>query len=198
MVLDARRETVTRLLAEVREGRSGSFDRLFPVVYNELHGLARRARGGWRGGETLNTTALVHEAYLKLVDQTKPDWRSRGHFGAVAAKAMRHILIDYARRRSAAKRGGDRPAASLDEALGVASLSSEWSADDAARLIALDEALERLERESERGARIVELKLFGGLTNEETAEALGISLATVKRGWSLARARLYRELVPTS
>ena len=188
------RETVTRLLAEVRQGRRGSFDELFPVVYEELRRLAHRERGGWRGGETLNTTALVNEAYLKLVDQTAPDWKSRGHFGAVASMAMRHILIDYARRGRAAKRGGGQAPASL-QSTGVVE-PGLWSAQDADRLIALDRALEKLTKVNERQARIVEMRFFGGLSIDEIAEALDVSPATVKRGWATAQAWLYREMAP--
>ena len=192
---DDREKTVTRLLLRVREGDGEALDRLFPIVYEELRALARSQRRRWSGGDdTLNTTALVHEAYLRLVDRAHPDWTSRTHFGAVAAKAMRHILIDQARRRAAAKRGGGRVRVDLtgvEDALGSPAVES---APEPEVLLALDEALQRLERMSERQSQIVELKFFGGMTNEEVAGALGISLATVKRGWSVAQAWLYREI----
>lgn len=188
---------MTRLLLRVREGDGEALDRLFPIVYEELRALARSQRRRWSGGDdTLNTTALVHEAYLRLVDRAHPDWTSRTHFGAVAAKAMRHILIDQARRRVAAKRGGGRVRVELTGvADGLGGPAGE-SAPEAEVLLALDEALQRLERISERQSRIVELKFFGGMTNEEVAEVLGLSLATVKRGWSVAQAWLYREIEP--
>jgi RNA polymerase sigma factor (TIGR02999 family) len=190
---EALRQTVTRLLAEVRAGKRESFDRLFPLVYDELRRIARRERGGWRGGETLNTTALVHEAYLKLVDQTAPDWRSHGHFGAVASMAMRHILIDHARRAQSAKRGGDQVPTSIDDA-GPLPAPGVWGEQDAERLIALDRALEKLAEVNERQARIVEMRFFGGMTIEDVAGALDVSTATVKRAWSTAQAWLYREM----
>ena len=190
---EAPRETVTRLLAEVGEGRRKSFDRLFPLVYEELRALARRVRRPDQGRDlTLDTTSLVHEAYLRLVDQSRADWRSRGHFHAVAAKAMRHILIDYARRGQAAKRGGGRPPASLD-ATGFAE-PGVWEEGDGDRLIALDRALEKLALVSERQASVVEMRFFGGMTIEEIAGALDLSPATVKRAWSTAQAWLYREM----
>lgn len=139
----------------------------------------------------MNTHALVHEAYLRLVDQRRADWKSRGHFKAVAATAMRQILIDHARWKSAAKRGGDRPDAPL---AAVEDLVSTEGAASMEALVDLDEALVRLEEKSSRQARIVELKFFGGLTIPEVAEAMEISSATVKRGWTTARAWLYREL----
>lgn len=194
---EATRETVTRLLAEVGEGRRKSFDRLFPLVYEELRALARRVRRPAEGrDQTLDTTSLVHEAYLRLVDQSRADWRSRGHFNAVACKAMRHILIDYARRGQAAKRGGGRAPESLD-ATGFAE-PGVWEAGDGERLIALDRALEKLALVSERQASVVEMRFFGGMTIEEIAGALALSPATVKRAWSTAQAWLYREMEPGS
>lgn len=186
-----RKDTVTRLLGEIRRGDRESLDRLFPLVYDELRALARGQRRGGRGGETMNTHALVHEAYLRLVDQGRADWKSRGHFKAVAATAMRQILIDHARWKTAAKRGGHRPDVPLAAVEDL--VSTEGRASEEV-LIGLDEALVRLEARSSRQARIVELKFFGGLTIPEIAEALEISPATVKRGWATARAWLYREL----
>lgn len=186
--------TVTRLLAEWQGGDREAFDRLVPLVYEEMRGLARAQRRRWTGNETLDTTALVHEAYLRLVDQAAPDWKDRAHFLAVAARAMRHILIDYARRRQAEKRGGGRRRLSLDEiesAL-VGKRDAAGARDEA--LIALEASLVSLEAENERQSRIVECRFFGGMTIRETAEALGISHATVERGWAAAQAWLYRDL----
>lgn len=183
--------TVTRLLGEVRDGNRESFDRLFPLVYDELRSIARQQRRRAPAVATLDTHALVHEAYLKLVDQTSPDWRTRGHFSAVAAKAMRYILVDYARRKGAEKRGGGRDDVPLDK---VAAVLGEAPNVEIEGLIALNDALAALESESPREAKIVELKFFGGLTVPEIAETLDISTATVKRGWALARAWLYREM----
>jgi len=189
-VSDERQHTVTRLLGEVRDRRPGSFDRLFPLVYDELQEIARRQLRGRPNG-TLDTHALVHEAYLRLVDQSRPDWRTRGHFSAVASTAMRHILIDWARRRQAAKRGGGAGAVTLDR---LEALMPTGDAPAEARLVALNDALSRLEAVSPREARIVELRFFGAMTIDEVAEAMDLSPATVKRGWSLARAWLYREM----
>ena len=186
-----RQQTVTGLLYRVRSGDRDAFDRLFPMVYDEMRVLARRQRWGWVGDQTLGTTALVHEAYLRLVDQSSADWRSRGHFGAVASRAMRHILIDYARRRRAAKRGGPQANLSLD---GVTEPAGTWTPEQAESLIALHEALAALERENERLARIVEMKFFGGLTVDEIGAALDLSPATVKRGWTMAQTWLYRAM----
>ena len=193
-----RQTTVTRLLADLRAGDRAAFDRLFSLVYDELHRLARGEHHRWRDDATLNPTALVHEAYLKLVDGDRVDWRSRGHFGAAAAKAMRHILIDHARRRRAAKRGGDRVVVSVDDLGDREILGEAWTAETADALVALDEVLQRLEQVSERQARIVEMKFFGGFSSEEIAAALDVSLTTVKRGWALAQAWLYREMAADS
>ncbi len=191
---DDRQETVTRLLGEIGRGESGAFDRLFPLVYDELRALARRALRPAGGRDpTLNATSLVHEAYLRLVEPGHADWRSRGHFRAVAAKAMRHILIDDARRRTAGKRGGGQAPVPLTAVAEVVPGGGPGE-PDAETLLLLDQALDRLAAEDERMARIVELRFFGQMTVEETAEALEISPATVKRGWSLARAWLHREM----
>ncbi|HUP21244.1 MAG TPA: sigma-70 family RNA polymerase sigma factor [Gemmatimonadota bacterium] len=189
---DALQGTVTRLLGELRNGDRGSFDRLFPLVYDELHALARRALRPEAGRDpTLDATSLVHEAYLKLVDQSRADWRSRGHFRAVAAKAMRHITIDHARRRMAEKRGGGVRAVPLSSVQGGVAAAG---GPDPETLLALDEALEGLAAEDERMARIVELKFFGAMTIEEIADVLEISPATVKRGWAFAQAWLHRAI----
>lgn len=187
--------TVTRLLRQVSAGDREALDELFPLVYEELRRLARAQRRGRGAPETLDTTALVHEAYLKLVRQEDPEWRDRSHFCAVAATAIRHLLIDYARRASAAKRGGDRARLSLEEIEGsLTSSGDRVLADEPELLVVLDEALHRLGSHSERQVRIVECRFFGAMTVADTAEALGVSAATVKRGWSMARAWLYREI----
>ena len=178
---------ITDLLTELGNGRREVVNRLFPVVYDELRRIARRQLRPAQSGETLGTTALVHEAYLKLVDQSRAEWRDRAHFYAVAAIAMRQILVDYARQHAAAKRGGARRPVSLDEA----TIPAE---DQAGALLELDEALTRLSRLDERLGRVVECRFFGGLTEEETAEALGVTARTVRRDWVKARALLYEEL----
>lgn len=177
-------ETITRLLHDLKAGRRTAFDELLPQVYDELRRVAHFQLRNERADHTINTTALVHEAYLKLVDRREMDWQSRAHFYAVAAMAMRQILVSYARRRKADKRGGGAVHVAFDEVLGV------FSDERAEELIALDEALARLEAINPRHARIVECRFFGGLTVEETAEALGVSPITVKRGWGMARAWL--------
>jgi RNA polymerase sigma factor (TIGR02999 family) len=190
----ASRNEVTQLLEALQGGDGTAFDALFPLVYEELRALAHRQRKRWQGDETLDTTALVHEAYLKLVDQSRASWESRAHFLATAAKAMRHILTNYARDRRAQKRGGDQRRVSLD-ALGEQLEGRIVLSDDNAELlIALDAALENLERLNERQSRIVECRFFGGLTIEQTAAALGISTASVSRGWALAQVRLYQDV----
>lgn len=194
MTEEARQATVTRLLREASAGDREALDELFPLVYEELRALARgqRRRGA---GETLNTTALVHEAYLKLVAQRDPGWRDRAHLRAVAATAMRHVLINHARAARAAKRGGRQPHLSLERAeASLASPGDQVLAEVPELLVVLDEALGRLESHSERQVRIIECRFFAGLTVPETAEALGLSTATVKRGWSMARAWLHREM----
>lgn len=174
--------SVTRLIAAVRAGESGAMDRLFEVVYEDLK---RRAHAQLAGSaRTLDTTALVHEAYLKLAGASQPEWADRRHFLRVAARAMRHIVIDRARSRLTAKRGGGQAPLDLDRV--------EVGADSAAdQIVALDEALSRLARQDPRLAAVVELRFFGGLSVEETARSLDISERTVKRDWRLARAFLH-------
>lgn len=184
----------TRLLEAFERGDATALDRLLPLVYEELRAIARRQRRRWKGDDTLNTTALVHEAYLRLVDQRRTGWQGRAHFFATAAKAMRHILMNYARDRRALKRGGNLPTLSL-EVLGERLEGEPFVSDDHADLLlALDDALERLEQVNARQSQIVECRYFGGLTVEETAVALGISTATVSRGWSMAQVRLYQDM----
>lgn len=186
--------TVTRLLQELQGGNRAVLDKLFSLIYEELHARAHWQRAEWHGDYTLNTTGLVNEAYLKLIDKTQMSWESRAHFLSVVAKAMRHILVDYARRRRAEKRGGDVQKVSL-EAMQLAVddmiVMTEARADT---IVALEEALARLAKENEREAQIVECRFFGGMTVKETAEALGISERTVKRDWAMAQAWLHREI----
>lgn len=191
---DSQQNSVTQLLDALRSGDRDAFEQLFPLVYAELHRLAGTQRRRWEGDDTLNTTALVHEAYLRLVDQTAPQWVNRPHFMAVAATAMRQILVDYAKRKRAAKREGTLhhvPLHELEEVLKANGDSSEVLPE---ALIALDAALMKLERHNPRHRSIVECKFFGGMTIEDTAEALALSPATVKRDWTIAQAWLYREM----
>jgi len=182
------RQEVTRLLEEWSDGNQAALDELMPIVYDELRRLARSFMKRERAGNTLQTTALVNEAYLKLVDQHRAQWHNRKHFFAVASQLMRRILVDRARERGYQKRGGGQLTVSLDEALTV-------SADEqAAELIALDEALKELATFDKRKTRVVELRYFGGLSVEETAEVLKISPVTVMRDWTSAKAWLYANL----
>lgn len=175
------------LLKDLRHGDRRATDRLIPLVYDELHLLARRQLRRCRPGRTLNTTALVHEAFLKLFGGDAADWRDRAHFIAVAATAMRHILVDYARERRAKKRGGDAIHTTLKA-------SKIGLVDRRAEMLALDQALDRLQAMDERLVRVVELRFFGGLTEPEVAEVLGLSDRTVRRDWRKARAFLSRAL----
>lgn len=178
---------ITGLLTAWRAGDREAFDRLFPLVYEELRRIAHRQLGSERPGHTLGTTALVHEAYLKLVDQTRAQFTDRAHFFAVAAQAMRRILVDYARRHRALKRGGTAGRVSLSDAALVAAERSDT-------LVALDDALTRLEGLDERLSRVVECRFFGGLTEDETAEALGVNARTVRRDWVKAKGWLVQAL----
>ena len=178
---------VTRLLREWSSGDRTALDRLTPLIYDELRRLAHNYMGRGRAGHTLQTTALVHEAYLRLVDQQDVEWQGRAHFFAVSARAMRHILVDYARQKQSTKRGGDSPRVTLDE-------GAVASAERAAELVALDEALQGLAEVHPRRCQVVELRYFGGMNNREASEVLGVSEATIERDWRFARAWLYREL----
>lgn len=178
---------VTQLLLDWGNGDKAALDKLVPVVYQELRRLAAYYMRRERPGHTLQTSALVNEAYMRLVDYSQMRWQSRAHFFAVAAQAMRRILVEHARKRHFAKRGGGAVKVSFDEA---AIVSQEQAAD----LVALDDALTSLEAMDERKARIVELRYIGGLNIEETAEVLSISPATVQREWRAAKAWLYREI----
>ena len=191
---DSQPQSVSHVLQALRTGDPSAFDELFPLVYDELHGIAARERRRWDGDETLNTTALVNEAYLKLVGQSAPDWRSRAHFLAVASTAMRQILIDYAKQKRRVKRGGGQPHLALHGLETTLRPAGDAFGTRDEVLLALDEALVRLQGSNPRQARIVECRFFGGMSIEDTAEALGVSPATVKRGWTMAKAWLYRDL----
>jgi len=191
---DSQQDSVTQLLDALRAGDRGAFDQLFPLVYAELHRVAGVQRRRLESDDTLNTTALVHETYLRLVDQSAPRWANRPHFIAVAATAMRQILLDYAKRQRAAKRHGSHDHVSLHELEEVLKENGDVSEALPEALIALDAALVRLEQNNPRQRSIVECRFFGGMTIEDTAEALMLSPATVKRDWTVAQAWLYREL----
>jgi RNA polymerase sigma-70 factor (ECF subfamily) len=178
---------VTQLLQQWSHGDDSALSELTPLVYEELHRLAHHYMDGERPGHTLQTTALVNEAYLRLADQTNPNWQSRAHFFAVAARAMRGILVNYAKSNQAQKRGGGAARIELDE---VAILSPEQSKE----IVDLHEALERLATLNSRKARVVELKYFGGLNHDEIAEVMKISAVTVRRDWMFAKTWLYDEL----
>ena len=181
------RGQVTRLLDRLRDGDRGVIDDLLPIVYGQLKVIARGQLKGERGSHTLNTTALVHEAYLKLIDQNKVNWQDRAHFMAVAALSMRRILIDYARSRLAEKRGGGEQLVTLSEELH----GRDTRIED---LVALDESLVLLQSVDERQAEIVQYHFFGGLTHQEISEVMKISIATVQREWRVARAWLSQRL----
>jgi RNA polymerase sigma factor (TIGR02999 family) len=180
-------QSVSHLLQRWSDGDGTALDALLPLVYDELHRMAHRYMGQQGGEHTLQTTALIHEVYLRLVGQEEKQWQNRAHFFGVAAQAMRHILVDYARARQTAKRGGETRVVSLEEAAFV-------SAERAAELVALDDALLELARLSPRQSNVVELRYFGGLSGTETAEVLQISTDTVTRDWNQAKAWLLREI----
>jgi RNA polymerase sigma factor (TIGR02999 family) len=183
---------ITDLLIAWRSGERGAFDRLFSLVYDELRRVAHRRLGREREGHTLDTTALVNEAYLRLVDQTRARWADRAQFFAVAARAMRRILVDHARRHQALKRGGAPARVSFDDdALADAARVADERADT---LLALDDALTRLAELDERLCRVVECRFFAGFTEEETAEVLAITPRTVRRDWAKAKGWLYQAL----
>jgi RNA polymerase sigma-70 factor (ECF subfamily) len=178
---------ITQLLAEWSSGNQTALDKLYPLVYDELHRMARRYMNRERKGHTLQTTALINEAYVRLVDQKHVHWENRAHFFAISAKIMRRILIDHARLHAYAKRGGGVQKVSLDE---TALIADERASD----LLLLDEALNRLAEMDPRRSQVVELRYFGGLNNDEIAGVLKISENTVTRDWNMARAWLYQEL----
>ena len=180
-------QEITQLLLAWSDGDQAALEKLTPLVYAELHRLARGYMFGERPGHTLQTTALINEVYLRLIDWKNVRWQGRAHFFGVAAQVMRRILVDFARARHYAKRGGAAQQVSLDEAVTI-------HEDRSAELIALDEALKSLAEIDPRKSQVVELRFFGGLSAKETAEALKVSLRTVEREWNSARAWLYREL----
>jgi RNA polymerase sigma factor (TIGR02999 family) len=186
-------ETVARLIQELRSGESDAVGQLFDILYDELRELAGRQRRRWQGHYTLNTTALLHEAYVKLVGQSRIEVADRAHFRALAAQVMRHILCDYARDRTTQKRGGGLEVLPLDD-LNVLPEQLAFTAEQSLMLLALDRALARLEDLDPRQARVVECRFFGGLSVDEAAAALDISPRTVKRDWAMAQAWLHREL----
>ena len=183
--------TVTRLLAQLEGGDEAALDELFPIVYDELRSIARRHRRGWDGDTTIGTTALVHEAYLKLTGVEQVRATSRLHFLRVASRAMRQILLNYARDRRAMKRGGDAAHVPLEIAGDDAMDAGQVDVDTVA---SLEEALQKLESVDRRLSDVVECRFYGGMSSEDTAAALDVSPATVKRDWALAKAWLYREL----
>lgn len=180
---------VTQILSQIESGDAAAAERLFAIVYDELRRMARSQMANERAEHTLQATALVHEAYFRLVGDTAPPWDGRGHFFASAAEAMRRILVDHARAKNAAKRGGEFDRVLLNN--DIAATSSELELDD---LIALDDALTKLAVEAPAKAQLVQLRYFAGLNLEEAAAAMGISVATAKRYWVFARAWLFKEL----
>ena len=181
------RHQITELLAEWREGNQSALDELYPLVYDELHRLARRYMSRERKDHTLQTTALINEAYVRMVDQKNVNWANRSHFFAISAQIMRRILIDHARRHAYAKRGGGAQQVSLEE---VAAIAPEQGRE----MLRLDEALKTLAERDPRRSQVVELRYFGGLNNEEIAGVLHVSENTVTRDWNMARAWLYQQL----
>jgi RNA polymerase sigma factor (TIGR02999 family) len=188
MTTTGSQQDVTELLLEWRRGDSNALDRLTPLVYGELRRIAHRYMQGEREGHTLQTTALVNEAYLRLVGQQRIEWQNRAHFFGVMAQVMRHVLIDHARGRSSAKREGFSHHVPLEE-------SAAMTEARAAELVALDEALNELAELDPRKSRVVELRYFGGLSLEETANVLEVSVMTVRRDWRAAKAWLYKKMM---
>jgi RNA polymerase sigma factor (TIGR02999 family) len=181
------RHQITELLAEWREGNQSALDELYPLVYDELHRLARRYMSRERKDHTLQTTALINEAYVRMVDQKNVNWANRSHFFAISAQIMRRILIDHARRHAYAKRGGGAQQVSLEEVAAIVP-------NQGRELMRLDEALKTLAERDPRRCQVVELRYFGGLNNEEIAGVLHVSENTVTRDWNMARAWLYQQL----
>jgi RNA polymerase sigma factor (TIGR02999 family) len=181
---------VTQLLADLRTGQHQAHEQLFPIVYSELRKIAANYMRRERTDHTLQATALVHEAYMQLVDQTRVTWQNRAHFFGVAAQLMRRILVDHARSQNALKRGGDAQKISLDDSVGLA-------AGPPVAFDELDEALNRLHELDPNQAKIIELRFFGGLTVEEVSEVIGLSTATIEREWRMAKAWLHNQLTAT-
>ena len=186
-VTDNSKSAVTQLLSELQSGKSGAADQLLPLVYHELRRIAGSYMRRERSNHTLQATALVHEAYLQLVDQTRVDWKNRAHFFGVAAQLMRRILVEHARAHHAQKRGGSANKLSLEEAI-------NYFPQKEMTLVALDDSLKELEKLDPRQSKIVELRFFGGLTTDEVSEVMGISTATIEREWRSARAWLHTQL----
>lgn len=186
-VESAHPDRITHLLAHCAEGDAGAFDRLIPLVYDDLRRIAHRRLSLERSGHTLSTTAVVHEAYVQLVNQATATWRDRAHFFAVASRVIRHVLIDYARARNTAKRGGDAIRIPLSDDL-------DGSEPDMVELLAIDQALTDLAKLDPRLERVVEYRFFGGMGMRDVAEALGVSQRTAERDWRRAKAHLYRAL----
>jgi len=184
---EAGTEDVTQLLIELSKGDRVTVDLLLPLIYDELRQLAMNYLRRERPDHTLQATALVHEAYLRLIDQTRVNWQNRAHFFGIAAQIMRRLLVDYARRHNAEKRGADFQKLTLDENI-------EYAVERSDEIVALDRALEALAAIDEQKARIVELRYFGGLTVEETAEVMGVTPITIKRHWRMAKAWLYGQM----
>ena len=180
-------QEITQLLAAWNSGDRAALEKLMPLVHTELHRIARRYMAAERPGHILQTTALVNEAYLRLIDWQNVEWQNRAHFFALAAQIMRHILVDFARARACEKRGGGGVQVSLSQA-------DKIDGGQTADLVVLDDALRTLEKLNARQARVVELRFFGGLSQEETAAVLDVSVGTVRRDWGMAEAWLYREL----
>ena len=188
--MESSSQSVSHLLLRWSDGDNAALDQLMPLVYQELRRMASRYMGQQPTDHTLQTTALIHEAYLRLVGQEEKRWENRAHFFGVAAQAMRHILVDHARTQNRAKRGGSARAVPLDDVLTICTERSN-------ELVALDDALTELAKLDERQSKVVELRFFGGLTEEEIAEVLKVSPRTVSSDWSLARSWLLRELNKT-
>ena len=186
--------TVTRLLVALEGGERAALDELFPLLYDELRALAGLQRRRWQGNETLNTTALVHELFIKLADQDRVGVEGRAHFYALAGKAMRQILSNHARKKRAKKRGGTSLRLPLEEARLLPDKEVSLSEEDAELLTMLDDAMSRLEKVDPRRGRVVECRFYGGMSIPDTAIALGISPRTVKRDWAVAQAWLHREM----
>jgi RNA polymerase sigma-70 factor, ECF subfamily len=178
---------ITQLLVDWGKGNELALEKLVPLVYDELRRMAKRYMRGQSTAHTLQTTELIHEAYLKLVDNKEKEWKNRSHFFGVASQAMRHILVDYARAKQSKKRGGIQHQITLED-------NAVFSNDTSEEIVALNYALEKLEKLDERKVKVVEMKFFGGLTIEEISEVLKISPETVKRDWSFSRTWLLREL----
>lgn len=183
----AEKANITTLLIDASNGNEQAFDELFPLVYDQLKNIARHQLAGERSGHTLRKTSLVHEVYLKLIDQTRIEWTGRAHFFAIAARAMRQILVDYARKRTAQKRGGKQHRITLDED----TLDMENHAEE---LLELNDLIDRLAEFDERKSKVVEMRFFAGMTIREIAELLDVSTRTVDRDWLKARGWIYQEL----